>query len=96
MKTKHTRGKWYKSSYDSTTDASEFSINVYAAKDQHPKVAKMVCGSVEEQLANAKLIAAAPELLEALKNAIYIIDTKLNGYGVDELKEVIKKATPQG
>jgi hypothetical protein len=44
----------------------------------------------EEERANADLIAAAPDLLAALKTAVKIIEYE--GFGTDELRAVIAKA----
>lgn len=49
----------------------------------------LICESVSQ--ANAKLIAAAPELLEALIEIVRISDRKHNAW--DRAKEAIKKAT---
>lgn len=47
---------------------------------------------IVESKANARLIAAAPELLEALKNIIIWDDGNLPGDLIDAAKQVIKKA----
>lgn len=98
MKTKHTPGPWQ---YD--TDGHFVSVSMDASK--------MICDirgwgwlknmghqkAVETQIANAKLIAAAPELLNAALMAITYL-TKVNcGDEGDQawqyLEQAIKKAT---
>jgi hypothetical protein len=53
-----------------------------------------ICGNVKDE-ANARLIAAAPDLLEALKVARHMIveDGTPIGWSVSRLDEVIAKAT---
>ena len=70
MKTKHTKGEWQILWHNYTHFAT---INT--------SVLKRICAleihhhsEITEQTANAKLIAAAPELLEALDNFIRAID----------------------
>lgn len=58
-------------------------------------------GSVKEQMANAKLIAASPELLQALLSLIPSIESRLTGNKrdaeawelVSKARDAIKKAT---
>ena len=62
MKTKFTKGNWILSKY-SPTD-----FGVHSDEGRGNDIA-LVRGSDEEAEANAKLIAAAPEMLEALQKA---------------------------
>ena len=61
---KHTKGEWYTSG-KSINNAEQ---HLVISEDKGQNVA--VCYGVEEAQANAHLIAAAPELLEACKTAI--------------------------
>lgn len=86
---KHTKGKWdYRE-----TDGGEYDIhannilNWVAVLKQPPEM-----GS-EEVLANAKLIAAAPEMLGALKKIAHLGDDLCKCPACRISKEVIKKAT---
>lgn len=47
----------------------------------------------EQDEANAKLIAAAPDLLEALKFAVFLLDKDCDGVATNMMKKAIKKAT---
>lgn len=101
METKHTKGEWKIDPYnkysiiDSTTSGFEALVAQANGKKE------------EERIANAKLIAAAPELLEALiesreqiKHMFNMIDnTKKNRFKTSttsmlmQINKVIKKAT---
>jgi len=48
-----------------------------------------------ESVANAKLIAAAPEMLEALKKACLIMQREIPWDAEKEIREVIRKAEGQ-
>jgi len=76
---KHTLGPWH--------TAGEQGVQIRSAKDQIAKVWTM---RGNEWKANARLIAAAPELLEACKVALGII-----GFGAehDQISAAIAKAT---
>jgi hypothetical protein len=68
-KSKHTPGPWtvFVNSYSNRPgiEADAFSVVIYGYKDDDAGVQGK---SKEEELANAYLIAAAPDMLEALKN----------------------------
>lgn len=65
MKTKHTKGNWVYQKY--STD-----YGVYSETGNGRDIALVrEYGSDEEAEANAKLIAAAPELLENLQNMLF-------------------------
>lgn len=64
METKHTQGKW-ELSHGANTFPTIGSVELHQAIATVHKIEK-VKGFCEEAEANAKLIAAAPELLEAL------------------------------
>jgi len=85
MKTQHTKGNW---SYKS--NGTFFVIE--------PNIANMLTlKDFEEQEANAKLIAAAPELLDALLEALDQLESwnqeSEDTFTMKRIKEVIKKAT---
>ena len=60
MTTQHTPGPWASNSADS------FELGVYG---NGYRIAKMTGGEINRDIANARLIAAAPELLKQLKIA---------------------------
>jgi hypothetical protein len=74
---KHTPGPWH--------TAGEQGVQIRSAKDQIAKVWTM---RGNEWKANARLIAAAPELLEALKEIVDAAD----GAGWEQLDPSFKKA----
>ncbi len=98
---KHTPGPWH-----CTPEADLPRIGVYAGKDDEDDEA-IICDVTDEDLkvdgeneANARLIAAAPDLLEALE----IVQNGINGslvHGIPEklerrIKAAIAKATGEG
>jgi hypothetical protein len=87
MNTKHTQGEW---KYLKLTHTNEFEISNGKTRSA------VVPYTDDEGLANAKLITAAPELLEALNNLI-LANTHNKGEfimkRIDEGIEAIKKAT---
>lgn len=95
MKTKHTQGEWV---YNN--NGASFNIKVDNEFVRGGNICPYVYGkSLEESQANAKLIAAAPDLLEACINTKNLCD-KLQmptEYDLIELsillKKVIEKAT---
>ena len=87
MKTKHTKGKWSLDCDSITTD--------------HNIKGNIICdaprcfdNSMKNWEANAKLIAAAPELLEQLNKIVNATeDGSINSDHINYSKELIKKAT---
>ena len=83
MNAKHTPGPWNIGSSD--LPVSRMSIHCKGHKDScHSTVALMVSRgaigiSPDEEFANARLIAAAPELLEALEDCVAVMDRELAG-----------------
>ncbi len=105
MKTfKGTKGEWgltYKS-IDGIPHAHTYTVNCFHTGTVQIKkgVAKIFAGHTKEGEANAKLIASAPELLNALKNVLEgfklaINDNGLKGFNnfIQEGNEAIEKAT---
>ena len=86
MKTQHTKGEW-KAEGNSLVDA-----NRIVATESHVicRITGADFESDEEMEANAKLIAAAPDLLEALK--IFIDSTMPYDKKVEVARKAIKKA----
>jgi len=96
MKTKHTPGPWYYSGGDSLAIFHPTEIGTrLAVVDQTFSGSGWQVTANDEWEANAKLIAAAPELLDALENLL----VSLNSYdekdldAINQAKEAIKKAT---
>ena len=89
MTSKHTPGPWY-----------VFNETAVRSRNQHPAVAKCdtthglgVWADVER--ANARLIAAAPDLLAALENILSRFDDdnlKLTVDAIQESRAAVKKA----
>lgn len=79
MKTKHTTGEW------NAKDSEVYSLitgNTIARCD--------IGGKDETTEANAKLIAAAPELLEALQNFVESIDLIVEGQKIGDIPDTEK------
>lgn len=97
MKTKHTTGKWQ---VTTTPSFNQRHIRTICDEDMHPlaDIRYKLHATQEENLANAKLIAAAPDLLEAVmfcrsvleSNGIFELSEKL---AVEKAQAAIKKAT---
>jgi hypothetical protein len=70
MKTKHSRGPW--TAYNYGKDSYGKQISTVSHSDGCDRVCELISvkDNAEETQANARLIAAAPELLAALKMAI--------------------------
>lgn len=105
METKHTKGQWSLNYSFTAKDLkdSEGSIAIKSDVNDRPWIAEAKGSHVndgmglEEFEANAKLIAAAPELLEALKGCIHWM-SKVNlsdegDQAIQLAEKAIKKAT---
>ena len=81
---KHTEGKWI-------VDRKSETFTEITVCTEQMDICTVLCIDIdyEEAEANAKLIAAAPELLEVLKNIIKISDR--NQIHWNKAKEIIKK-----
>lgn len=86
MKTQHTPGPWRIHGVTKTTILNEEGKEIYDGANYQ--------NNFEEAKANAKLIAAAPELLEALKNLVeYLGEDWQHDQFLINAQEAINKAT---
>jgi hypothetical protein len=91
MTTQHTPGPWV--AYDDSNDGKTNRIEIAALGKT---VARIYHSVPEENLPNARLIAAAPDLLEALKEMLDSHEDACTGYGegaADKARSAIAKAT---
>ena len=81
-KAKHTPGPW----------EVEYKVNVKSSKGDF--VASCGCNGrdIDVSIANAKLIAVAPELLEALELMTGIADKYCKSPEIEEAKKLLKRA----
>ncbi len=101
MNTKHTPGPWNSASLDQDSDHME----VFAGISDGDQVAVvkgygLASGKHYEAIANARLIAAAPDLLEALEEIVEgaikhqgSSDTRVTAYAMHMVRAAIAKAT---
>jgi hypothetical protein len=82
-KASHTPGPWNYDWFNSPTVKGELVLEVYALND--PRRLVRVNDSMENSEANARLIAAAPQLLAMAKNLLEAIDYN----GESDTQEVI-------
>ena len=96
METKHTQGQWEMEYHEcrKTYDDTIYPMQIATAETY---ICQRVEGLTKEQsIANAKLIASAPEMLEALKYARGVLKTyglKNEHEAIIKLSNTIKKAT---
>lgn len=99
----HTAGPWavdarYLSEVQTADGKTVASCWHEYADGQEIRVTGALCCSIEESAANARLIAAAPELLEALTNLLAVVrgegGTKPDDHGLAD--RAIAKATGAG
>lgn len=85
----HAPGPWI--AWHAPDDGGEYAIR--AATGIH---VALTVGNTRTETANARLIAAAPELLEALKETLMLLQTfSPEGSGVESARAAIAKATGQ-
>lgn len=93
---KHTKGEWSVKSFSDSRVIVKHVIHS-SNGDTICKVMRDDNDDSEAELANAKLIAAAPELLEALNSLISEIDDAVmptsSNEAISKAKAAIKKAT---
>jgi hypothetical protein len=95
METKHTKGDWEVEN-KSSEHGNYFVVksNTVIICDITANICNITTRNYEQSEYNAKLIAAAPELLEALMNCQLGIEKMIGWEQVDEqAKAAIKKAT---
>ncbi len=94
---KHTPGPWYMEAneaelYYEVNGEMQKMIAIGTAKDESPILA-YVPTTWDEDKANARLIAAAPELLEACKGVMDMLDGEFPGHPMSErVRKAIAKA----
>lgn len=100
MENKHTGTKWVKSepkTNDKFGDQTYFSISVYGEMDFVGFFYPRSTHDKEKQEANARLIASAPELLEALRHILAIQKSYMEDSQdvsiIDICERAINKAT---
>jgi len=87
MQTKHTPGPWF---YNPDNDCIQSGHTDY----EFMLIAKLATGeNREEETANARLVASAPELLEACQHALLLDQVKDHPAVCALLKSAIAKAT---
>ncbi len=95
MITKHTPGEWSfspaKAVDGSMKDQMYSQIDIYAGNGTHICQKTILTKYLEEHLSNAKLIAAAPELLKVCQMLLEDSNNLRDLY--DKAEQAIKKAT---
>ena len=78
--TKHTPGKWAIANYDDEIDGRKCAVVQPIYSQNNGGVVTAICPGIDRR-ANARLIAAAPDLLAALKWAVDQLAEPLHGDG---------------
>ena len=91
MKTQHTKGKWENSITGIKSDKGLLIAQCWYGNNSNAEGNLNAVPSFEEYHSNAKLIAAAPELLDVLIKLSSHLNLTSNQYGM--LEKAIKKAT---
>lgn len=92
MATKHTPGPWKTGDFAQYRDDEDHRA-IYQGGRLLALVAHMPGTYVEEQVATARLIAAAPELLEALRKTLRVANRRITANNHDaEWEETIEQA----
>ena len=93
MTTQHTQGPWV---VKTTIIGPGASVKVIGRKDRDLSDQEMVCmvpQTNEEQVANTLLIAAAPDLLNAVRFLLSNPDNRISAADVNAARAAISKAT---
>ena len=85
--TKHTPGGWIESIWGATPVFTGFHQGCYIQKSNDEMVAFVTARDEDVGKANARLIAAAPELLEELE---------LSSFRLGQILEVVTASNPEG
>ena len=99
MGSKHTKGEWvvYNAEIDENSRIEIKTDNIISVGVKHSSHTKAVafCGYDKnpEAIANAKLISAAPELLEVLEIIIHYYDSEIKPSILEAAEKAIGKAT---
>lgn len=98
METKHTPGPWHIQEGGFTKNAPRNEFQIYATNDDLELICKvyhdgLLAHSFQDHEANAKLIAAAPELLEVAQIIVGLPGFEKDEYYGELLLKAIKKAT---
>lgn len=95
METKFTKGEWFE-------QQEPFNLLICTMSENERLISVAAITGCPEQRANAKLIAAAPEMFEALKNVLstikanenwWIVEPDRGGFDVSKIEQALKKAT---
>lgn len=97
---KGTKGKWNYDDGDNSSIDMVLDDNSTISVSRHDRYGDGLVGSREEMQANALLISKAPEMLEKLKEILFIVDwsyeawTSNDGLNIkEEIEQLIKEAT---
>ena len=90
MKTLHTKGEWTVQK-DGNLPSGSYQTTIYGEKNEN-EVAITWAETEEESVANAKLIASSPELLDALKIVKDYIDYPHTHKGTTRIRKSVEKA----
>ncbi len=84
--------------YDGVTQTWEINQGYPIGTNAGIRIRRTEGQSINDQEANARLIAAAPDLLEAAQKVLADLDEKPDYYvpGYHDLKQAIAKATGEG
>lgn len=90
---KHTKGRWVSADYGDYKDY-DGKCRVILGENGDIRTAVVLGFDTEENKANARLIAAAPELLDALKDALCALECCGKDYpAASKARSAIAKAT---
>lgn len=93
IQAKHTPGPWkgYRDPHD--VEAGAHNPDIYVSADNWGDIATIGGGPLETREANARLIAAAPDLLAAAEYCVQFCDADISQTLRKRLRAAIEKAT---